>query len=69
ISEDTTAVPIIDVDGIKKQIGGQKSNNIRSTITSIPGVKDVKVDMSPFWVSKAPKNTAKIKVIQQQVKD
>lgn len=69
ISEDTTAVPIIDVDGIKKQVGGQKSGDIKSTISSIPGVKEVDVKMSPFWVSKAPKKTSKITVIQQQVKN
>lgn len=68
VSEDTTAVPIIDEASVKKQIGGKKSGDIRSTISSIPGVKQVDVKMSPFWVSKAPHNTAKIKIIQQQVK-
>lgn len=68
VNEDTTAVPIIDEASVKKQIGGKKSGDIRSSITAIPGVKEVNVKMSPFWVSKAPKNPAKIKIIQQQVK-
>jgi hypothetical protein len=68
VNEDTTAVPIIDEASVKKQIGGKKSGDIRSSITAIPGVKEVNVKMSPFWVSKAPKNPTKIKIIQQQVK-
>jgi hypothetical protein len=67
VSETTTAMPILDVPGIKKQIGGQKSGNIKDLVTSIPGVKDAQIKMSPFWVSKAPKNTGKITIILQQV--
>jgi hypothetical protein len=67
ISVTTTAMPIIDVPGIKKQVGGQKSGNIKDLVTNIPGVKDANVKMSPFWVSKAPKNTGKITIILQQV--
>jgi hypothetical protein len=67
ISENTTAMPIIDVAGIKKQTGGQKSANIKDLVTGIPGVKDANVKMSPFWVSKAPKSTGKITIILQQV--
>jgi hypothetical protein len=69
ISEDTTAVPIIDVDGIKQQVAGQKTNAIKTTISGIPGVKEVEVKLSPFWVSKAPKKASKIVIVQDQVKN
>lgn len=69
ISVNTTAVPILDIAGIKKGIVGKKSNDIKSTINALPGVKDVEVKMSPFWVSKVPANQSKITVNQQQVKD
>jgi len=31
-------------------------------------VEDVEVHLSPFWVSKAPSNTSKITIIQQEIK-
>jgi hypothetical protein len=69
ISKSTTAVPIIDVAAIKNQSGGKKSNEIKSLIKAYPGVKDVEVKMSPFWVSKAPKKPGKISVVMKQAKD
>jgi hypothetical protein len=62
IHEDTKAVPIIDVNSVKKQVGGMKAGQIQSLLTPIPGVKSVDVKMGPFWVSKAPKNPSKITV-------
>ena len=67
INADTTAVPIIDIDAIKKQVGGKKESEIKSLLGDLPGVKNVEVKMSPFWVSKAPK-ASKITVVQQQIK-
>lgn len=67
ISEQTTAIPIIDQNGLKKQVSGQKAGDIKAAISSLPGVKNVDVKMSPFWVSKAPKSTGKINIILQQV--
>jgi hypothetical protein len=68
VSETTTAVPIIDVAAVKKLAAGKKKADIQGPIGNWPGVKNVDVHMSPFWVSKAPKNQAKVKVILQQVK-
>lgn len=68
IIEQTTAIPKIDVNLIKKQIGGQKVGDIRSLIEQWPGVKKVDVKLSPFWVSKAPKNTGKIHIVMTQEK-
>ncbi len=69
VSESTTAVPILDVESIKNQIKGQKAGDIKSAINNINGVKNVDVHFSPFWVSKAPKKTSKIIIVQQQVSD
>jgi len=67
VAESTTAVPILDLANIKKQTAGQKSGDIHSALNNLPGVKNVDVKLSPFWVSKAPK-ASKITVVQQQVK-
>lgn len=64
-SEQTTAIPILDQTGIKKQAAGQKTGDIASSINSLPGVKKVDVKLSPFWVSKAPK-AGKISIVLQQ---
>lgn len=66
LSIDTTAIPVLDVEGIKKTATGQKTGDIRSALSSLPGVKEVEVKFSPFWVSKAPK-ASKITVVQEQV--
>jgi hypothetical protein len=68
LSKDTTAVPIIDEDGVKAAIRGKKENQIKAFLTAYPGVKDVEVKFSPFWVSSAPNKTSKIKIVEQQVK-
>ncbi len=67
ISKSTTVVPIINVNKVKQQAVGQKSGDITASITNLPGVQDVNVKMSPFWVTKAPK-ASKIQVVLQQVK-
>lgn len=68
IGIDTTAVPVIDVKAIKNQAKGQKAGNIRSTLSVLPGVKDVQVKVSPFWVSKVPNKDGKIRVLVQYQK-
>ncbi len=67
LSEDTTAVPILDIASIKKTAAGQKTGDIQAALSNLPGVKEVDVKLSPFFVSKAPKSPSKINIIQQQV--
>jgi hypothetical protein len=55
-----------DADGIKKDAAGKKKGDISSLIQNRPGVKDVTIDLKPFWVSKAPKNIKKITVVFEQ---
>jgi hypothetical protein len=68
ISQTSSAVPIIDVAAVKKQAAGQKTSTIKSSLTEIAGVEDVEVHLSPFWVSKAPKNVGKITIVEQELK-
>src|SRR5581483_8138260 len=68
VSEDTTAVPIIDVSVIKKQVGGEKAGDIKAFLGNWPGIKNVDVKMSPFWVSKPPKKPKKVKLILFKIK-
>jgi hypothetical protein len=58
----------LDEPAIKNNDKGKKSSEIQAYINTYPGVKNVDVKFSPFWVSHAPKNTGKIKIIQDQAK-
>jgi len=68
ITEDSEAVPIINVDDVKKMVEGKKKGDIKTAVSSITGVQNVDVKMSPFWVSKAPKKPNKIIIKLQPVK-
>lgn len=59
----------IDEDDIKKQIVGKKSGDIQQLIQGYPGVKEVGVKFSPFWVNKAPKKLSKITVTVERTKN
>lgn len=67
VSIETTAVPIIDDKLIKQQAGGKKESEIKNMLAGWPGVEGVEVEMSPFWVSKAPKKPAKINIVLQEM--
>ena len=57
-----TAGPDLKVDTIKAQVAGKKTGDIKSSLRTDPGVTDVQVKLSPFWVSKVPSKPAKITV-------
>jgi hypothetical protein len=61
---DGTAIAGSDLNltEIKKQIAGKKANTVKEIIGQYPGVTDVKVDYSPFWVKSIPKKESKITV-------
>ena len=52
----------LDTSAIKKQVAGEKTGEAESSIQAYPGVTNVSIHLSPFWVSAIPKNTSKIKV-------
>lgn len=45
----------LDEDALKNEITGKKSGEVKQLIQNMPSVESVKVDYSPFWVTKAPK--------------
>lgn len=57
--------PHLDVDKLTEAAVGKKSGEVKSLIKNNPGVIDVEVDYSPFWVTKAPK-ADKITVVFQK---
>lgn len=62
LSNTSIAGSDIDLADIKQQIAGKKANDAKRIIGDYPGVTDVTVDYSPFWVSSIPNKTSKITV-------
>lgn len=60
------AGPQLNVDDIKQQIAGKKANNAEELIKQNPGVTEVTVTYSPFWVSSIPGKTGKITVVVEE---
>lgn len=50
----------VDEDALREELAGKKKGEIQQIIGSRPGVKEVDVDYSPFWVYKTPSNPKKI---------
>lgn len=46
--------PKIDVDQLAEQLVGKRYGEIQAIVNNIPGVQNVTIDLSPFWVSQAP---------------
>lgn len=63
-----TAGPKLDQTAIKEQIKGKKKGETTNILQSYPGVKDVTVNFSPFWVSRTPKNVNKITINIESIK-
>lgn len=57
-----TVGPKLDQNEIKNTVKGRKQGDIQNIIGNRPGVKEVKIDYSPFWVYSTPKNIKKITV-------
>jgi hypothetical protein len=64
ISLATTATvgPKLDVGSLKEQIKGKKSGYVKSLIGNQPGVTNVTVKLSPFWVGSVPTKGEKITI-------
>jgi hypothetical protein len=52
-----------DADAIKKEIMGKKKGVAKDTLSKRPGVKEVDIQYSPFWVFSTPKKASKITVV------
>jgi hypothetical protein len=57
------AGPDIDTAKLAEQFAGKKTGDIKTIVQAIPGVSDVDVKYSPFWVHSVPKKTSKIKIL------
>jgi hypothetical protein len=66
LSVTTSAGPEINTDALKTQIKGKKTNDVRTIAQSTPGVSNVTVKYSPFWVSHVPNKESKITVVIQK---
>jgi hypothetical protein len=51
---------------IKKDVAGKKAGDAKAIIKRNPGVTDVDVTYSPFWVSSIPKKVSKITVVVEK---
>ena len=58
----STVGPKLNASTIAKHSVGQKSGDIKSNISQTPGVTNVIVKYSPFWVTATPNNIKKITV-------
>jgi len=56
------AGPDIKTEALKSQLAGKKTGDVQAAIKNIPGVTDVTVKYSPFWVSSVPKSADKITI-------
>jgi hypothetical protein len=66
VSTIATAGPDLKADDLKKQLAGMKKGEIRDTLLQNPGVKDVDVHLSPFWVTSVPKKADKVTITFQK---
>jgi hypothetical protein len=55
----SVAGPHIDTAQLKTKIAGMKSGDVKSLIKQTPGVTEVQVKYSPFWVGSVPKKATK----------
>lgn len=62
ISTIATAGPDLKADQLKTQLAGMKSGEVQDTLKADPGVSDVQVHLSPFWVTSVPKKADKVTI-------
>ncbi len=57
------AGPQLDAAAIKQAVAGRKRGDTQSIIEARPGIKEVKIDYSPFWRGSTPTRISRITVI------
>jgi hypothetical protein len=57
------AGPQLDALKLKAALAGKKTGDVKSYIGQTPGVTNVAVKYSPFWVGSVPKNASKVTII------
>lgn len=66
LSTVVTVGPDINQEELKNEIAGDKRGDAENTVKAAEGVQDVTINLSPFWVSRVPKNPDKITFEIQQ---
>ncbi|HUP26096.1 MAG TPA: hypothetical protein VM124_00420 [Candidatus Limnocylindrales bacterium] len=56
----------LDAEGIKKEIAGKKKGATQALIQARPGIREVDIKYSPFWVHSTPKKTSHITITFEQ---
>lgn len=59
----------LDAPAIKKEIAGKKKGDTQRIILARPGIKDVNIDYSPFWVFSTPKQASHTTIIFEQANE
>lgn len=52
----------LDKTIIKEKILGKRRNNLLSVLKEIPGVKEVKVKIKPFWITSIPRKASRVNI-------
>lgn len=63
------AGPDLDEEAIKQEVAGKKRGDIQNLLKERPGINEVEVDYSPFWVQSTPKSPSKITVVFEGKKE
>lgn len=68
MSMDVTSLagPKLDEQKIVREVGGKKAGAARDILKTYPGVTDVEVKLSPFWVTTIPKSADKITITYEK---
>ena len=56
------AGPDLKIAELKKKVAGQKTGDAKKIIKDNPGVTDVTVEYSPFWVTSVPSDQGKVSI-------
>lgn len=54
--------PDLHADQLKTQLAGKKAGDVKSYLKQTPGVTDVDVHYSPFWVNSVPAKSSKVTI-------
>ena len=69
VEKTANATAIFDEEAIKAEVKGKKRGDIQDNLSKRPGVKDVTVTYSPFWVTTTPKAAKKITIVIEPVSE
>lgn len=63
VATTVTAGADINIADLKKQVAGKKKGDVEQLLQGRPGVKDINVELSPFWVGKVPSRTGHVTIV------